>query len=362
MRELLYKPDWEATKERYLKWWRHDYFGRCALSVRAPKRKPPDLPEPPKPKTVHQQWYDLDQINQRQQYGMARTFYGGEALPIWHAGYPGNTAIWTLLGTPMELDWETGWPQGAPLLSESLDFPKLRIDPNHPEFRFHMEMLRKSSAWSKGRSLVTIGAFGGSGDTLAALRGNEQLLLDCMDRPKWVREADDYLMDMWCKHYDTLYREIRDVDEGSTCWFDLWSPGKFYASQNDFSYMISPTTFRELFIPVIRKQTEFLDNAVYHVDGIGAFAHVDALCELPRLQALQILPGAGKPSPLHYKDVLKKVQKYGKNLHISIPANEVKQALEMLSARGLYIATWCDSQDEAERLLENAVKWSVDRG
>jgi hypothetical protein len=118
--------------------------------------------------------------------------------------------------------------------------------------------------------------------------------------------------------------------------------------------------FREIFLPAVRRQTEFLDHAVYHVDGIGSFAHVDALCELPRLQALQILPGAGKPSPLHYMDVLKRVQSKGKNLHITVPPGEVQTALEELSARGLFIRTVCESEGEARRLLNDAQRWSHD--
>jgi hypothetical protein len=74
------------------------------------------------------------------------------------------------------------------------------------------------------------------------------------------------------------------------------------------------------------------------VDGVGAFKHVDALCRLPGLHALHILPEEGKPSPLYYMDVLKKVQKAGKNLHINIPAHEVAAALGNLSAKGLYIS------------------------
>jgi phosphoglycolate phosphatase-like HAD superfamily hydrolase len=80
------------------------------------------------------------------------------------------------------------------------------------------------------------------------------------------------------------------------------------------------------------------------------------------LQALQIHPGAGKPSPLHYIDVLKRVQATGKNLHITLPAEEVRPALEQLSARGLFIVTGCHTEAEARELLGNAERWSVDRG
>ena len=359
---LEYKPDWEETEQRYRQWWNHEYFGRCALAAFAPKAQPPPLPEPPKPATVEQQWYDLDLISARQRYSLSRTFFGGEALPVWNGGYPGHTAIPRFLGCPISLNWDTGW--WDPILTgEDFDVSGLRLQTDSRDYRFAHDLLRRGVEEMRGRGLVTTGAFGGCGDTLAALRGTEQLLVDCLERPDQVRAAERWLMDQWFQVFDGFHAISQAAnDGGSTGWFDLWSPGRFYAAQNDFAYNISPRLFRDLFLPEIRRQTEFLTHTVYHVDGVGNFAHVDALCELPRLQALQILPGEGKPSPLHYLDVLRKVQRAGKNLHIGIAAAEVRPALEQLSARRLFIATWCATEAEARELLKNAERWSVDRG
>ena len=167
-------------------------------------------------------------------------------------------------------------------------------------------------------------------------------------------------MDVWFDFYDRCYSIVRDASGGSTCWFPLWSPGKFYSPHNDFSYNISPAMFRDLFLPAIRRQTEFLDHSVYHVDGINAFRHVAAICELPRLQAVQVSPGAGKPGPLHHMETLKKVQAAGKNLHITLPADQVETALSRLSARGLFIKTSTRTEAEARDLLRNVERWSVD--
>jgi hypothetical protein len=95
---------------------------------------------------------------------------------------------------------------------------------------------------------------------------------------------------------------------------------------------------------------------------VNAFAHVDALCQEPRLQAIQILPGAGKPSALHYLDVLQQVQRAGKNLQMYLAPEEVQPALDVLSARGLFITTHTRTEAEARELLRNAERWSVDRG
>jgi len=359
---LAFKQDWEATKERFCLWWSHEYFGRCALAVTAPRKDMQDVAPPPEAETPEQKWYDLDWISRNMDYHLGRTFFGGEAIPVWNAGYSGVSAIPALLGCPTEVDMRTGWWHPILTHPDRIDARRLEIDWTSDRYVFTLDMLRRAVRESRGKSIPSIGAFGGCGDTLAALRGTEQLLLDCVERPDEMRSAEEYLMDMWFEFYDRCSAIIYECAEESTCWFPLWSPGKFYAVQNDFSFNIGPDMFREIFLPSIRRQTEFLDHAVYHVDGVNAFSHVDALCELPRLQAIQILPEAGNPGPLHYGDVLKNVQAAGKNLYISIAPEEVERALSFLSARGLFIQTQTKTQAHAEELLEQAERWSMDRG
>ena len=356
---LLYKPDWEETKQRFSAWWAGEALGRCALAVTAPKDGVAAEPPPTMPTEPVQRWTDLDYLAALNDYQHRHTFYGGEAFPVWSSGYPGHASMATWLGCPLTLDMHTGWHD--PFLNgDTWSLDDIRLNKDDPYYRFQLELLKTAAEASKGKSVPGVGAFGGCGDTLAAARGTWRLLTDVMDRPELVRQTDLHLMDLWIECYQTFYEIISPTAGGSTCWFPLWSPGKFYASQCDFSYTISPRMFVDLFIPVIERQLDYLDHAVYHVDGIAAFAHVPALCQLPRLQCLQILPGAGKPSPLHYLDVLRQVQAAGKNLHISIPCSEVETALQELSARGLFIATGCATEAEARELLRNAEKWSHD--
>jgi hypothetical protein len=262
----------------------------------------------------------------------------------------------------LDLDHNTGWLNPILTDPDTFDVKSVALNKNHPNYAFTMRMLARAAQESAGKSLASVGAFGGCGDTLASLRGTEQLLLDCIERPDDVREADLYLMDIWCEFFDTCYEIVREASEGSTCWFPLWSPGKFYPAHNDFAYNIGPDMFREIFLPSIVKQTEFLDHCIYHVDGVGNFRHVEALCEVPGIQAYQIAPGAGKPNPLHYLDTCKAVQAAGKNLQISLAPGDVEEALSKLSARGLFISTCAKTEQEARELLKKAEQWSVDRG
>ncbi|HUS47289.1 MAG TPA: hypothetical protein VM098_04175 [Phycisphaerae bacterium] len=360
--QLLYKENWEATKQRYRAWWAGENFGRCGLWVTAPRARPMNVPPPPpRPATPEQRWTDLDYISAYVEHAHATTFFGGEALPVWQAGYPGHKNLPAFLGCRVELDFNTGWVR--PMLNgEAIDCTSLTLDESNDRCQYALREQAHAVRQSRDKSIPAIaGAFGGSGDTLAWLRGTERLLIDIMDRPDEVLAAEMHLMGLWIQVYDRFYNMIRQAAEGSTTWYPLWAPGKFYAPQNDFAYMISPAHFRKLFLPGIEKQLQYLDYTIYHVDGVGNFNHVDTLLELPKLHALQILPGAGKPSALHYMPVLKKVQAAGKNLDIFIGPDEVAPALRELSARGLFIHTWCRTEDEAKDLLKKAERWSHDR-
>ncbi len=100
--KLLYKPDWDETKERFKAWWAHEYFGRCAFAVTAPKKHAPETPEPARPATPELRWTDLDYISAKSDWENSRTFFGGEAFPGWGYGYPGHAWIPAFLGSPVD--------------------------------------------------------------------------------------------------------------------------------------------------------------------------------------------------------------------------------------------------------------------
>jgi hypothetical protein len=354
---LRYKPDWEEAKQRYLAWWQGEYFGRCLLSVTGRKEGTESIAPPTRPEDPVARWTDLSYIAELNEWQHATTFWGGEAFPIWSGGYPGHTAIPAFLGCPTTLDLATGWWDPV-LIEDDWDITRLELQTEERWWQFAQELLKTAAEASEGRSLPSIGAFGGCGDTLAALRGTEPLLFDCIERPEKVKAAELWLMDMWCGVYDTLAAPLDQPNRGCACWFPLWAPERFYPTQCDFAYNISPTMFRELFLPAVERQTRFLRYTVYHLDGIGNFVHLPALLEVPGIQAIQVLPGAGKPSPLRYPDLLRQVQAAGRNLTLELPPQEVEEALSLLSARGLFIETWCDTEQEARDLLHAVEHWS----
>ena len=358
--DLLYKPDWDKIKDNYNHWWARENFGRCAISIKAPRDKTMIGEAPNLPGKVEDRWIDINYLKKSREYNFGATYYAGEAFPVWNAGYPGWDFIPSYMGCDVKLAEHTGWV--SPLIQKG-DLTEykpenLKINEDNKWFQFALKIHDLAASEAKGKSIPGIQAIGGVGDTLAALRGTEELLYDLTDCPKYVNKLEMRLMEIWIEVFERFYNITYEAAEGTTNFMAIWAPGKFYCCSNDFSYSISTKMFEEIFLESLQKQVNYLDYSIYHIDGIGAFKHIDMLCGIEKLNALQFLPGAGKPSPLYYGDELKKIQDAGKNLHISIPPHEVKQALDMLSSKGLFIDTWCASENEADDLLKSAAQWS----
>jgi hypothetical protein len=355
---LAYKPDWEETKQRYTAWWRGEKLDRCLLTVTSPRADAdPDEKWPQRPGTPEERWTNLDYLTALNDYGHRRTFYGAEGFPRWNPGYPGHVGMPTFYGCPVTLDWDTGWTD-AILTNEKLDNSSIRLRRSGKWWNFGIALMKHAKAAAAGKSIPSMCAIYGVGDTLAALRGTERLLYDLADYPQTVAEIELALADDWFEVFNQQTDIVKNGGDWYATWFGLWAPGRFYPTQCDCAYGISPKTFHEVYIPAIRKTLAGLDYSVYHVDGVGNFPHVDELCKIDELPALQILPGAGKPSPLHYLDTLRLVQRHGKRLHISIGPDEVPRALELLSARGLCIDTWARSEQQAREIIGQAEKLS----
>jgi hypothetical protein len=361
MDQLQYKPDWPEAKQRLSAWWRGENLDRCLLTVRAPRDDAAELAPPRTPLTIEQRWCDLDYLCARNDYRHRTTFYGAEAIPVWDVGYPGHVSLPTFYGCPFTLDWETGWHD--PILTEDeLDVSSLKLDRQGRWWQFGLDLMEYARKAAAGKSIPSMCAIFGGGDTLGMLRGNQRLLIDLMDDPGGVRDAELKLMEGWFEVFSTQVGALCQDGGPYTTWFGLWAPGRYYPMQCDVSYGISPEAFRECFVPALKKQAEFLDFAIYHLDGVGAFHLVDEICQIEGINAIQVLPGAGKPSPLHYLDILKRVQRLGKRLHISIPPEEVELALSLLSSRGLCIDTSAARQKQAQEIIDLAGRLSVDRG
>jgi hypothetical protein len=172
---------------------------------------------------------------------------------------------------------------------------------------------------------------------LLNLRGSARLCLDVADQPVRVRGAVDAIYPAWRRAYSTLYRTALSQGAGIIHWLGLWSNQPYMIPACDFNALIGPRQFRDLFLADIARQAATVGRAVFHLDGPDAARHIDALLELPEIQAIQFTPGAGTPSALAWVDMFRKVQARSRSLLIVCPADEVIRLCEALRPEGLAI-------------------------
>ena len=173
-----------------------------------------------------------------------------------------------------------------------------------------------------------------------------------------VRKLMAQIYPAFFEFYELQHRLMRDAGQPvTTAWLHLVGVGRYYVPSNDFSCMVSNPMFRDFFLAELTDECNFLDRAVYHLDGPDALRHLDTLLAIESLQAIQYVIGAGRGPNNKWLHVFKKIQAAGRNLHISCGAGEVDELMANLRPEGCMLAVWVKSAEEADALVAKAAKW-----
>ena len=189
------------------------------------------------------------------------------------------------------------------------------------------------------------------------MRGNEQLLVDLVERPAWVEQSLAKITQLYFRYYDVLYDLMRDEVGGSHFW--CWAPGRMAKFQCDFSAMIGPEMFGRFMVPVLREMCERVSYCMFHWDGPGAIPHHDHLLSIESLDMIQWTPGAGAESPEHPRwwPMHHKTLDAGKKLYLTCPDVETMRGLRKEFGRQLdqcLISTACESEADVDRMMDAA--------
>jgi len=358
-----YKPDWEKARERYRAFWSDEELERCLLWVinyRSQSQRSFLLHNPHMPnyqievirdEELLYRWTDFDFLLSYHQKVFSCLYYAAEALPVfWINLGPGVMAAF--LGSKPEFRKDTVWFHPS---LDSLQNLTLRFDPENQWWKLTLSLTAQAAETGVGKFFVGITDLGGAGDILAHLRSPEGLCIDLMEQKEKVKEIELAIMDMWIACYEEFYQLI--VQRGSLVshWLGTWAFGKHYPMQCDFSAMISPDMFQEVFVPALRKQARYLDCPIYHLDGPGAVKHLPALLSIEEIKAIQWVPGDGAPRILHWIPLLQKIQAGGKRVIVYASPEEALEAIDYLepSKTMFFIDRLLSSVEEAEAFIQS---------
>ncbi len=355
MQHGYWKENWDESRRHYLDWW-----ARKGLVVsmwdHLPKDGPPheEVPEPPPAKDRQQYWFDPQWRAAAIHYRLSRSSFLADIPPVanTHLG-PGSLAA--ILGAELEGSEDTIW-----IHPRAGDGDAIVLDAANRWWRLHLELVQACKRLAQGRYYVGCPDLIEGLDTLAGLRGTQAVLLDTVDRPEELEQQLQAVNDIWFEVFDRLYAEINEEGEMAFCYFSIWGPGRVAKLQSDISIMLSPASFRRFVQPYIREQCRRLDYSLYHLDGVGAIRHLDALLEIEELDAIQWTPGVGQPQggdPQWY-DLYKRIKAGGKSIMPAwVEVDELAPLLDAVGPEGVNLLMHFESEQDIDRALEIAARY-----
>ena len=345
-----WKQNLGETKQRYIDWWNHkgivlnmwEHFQE-GVTPHA------DVPMPKPPKDLNQKWFDPEWRAAYLDWYVAHSSLMADMLPVANTQLgPGSLAA--ILGGVFEGGEDTIWIHPDPNFTDDIVF-----DPNHPNYLLHKELLRACKAKAQGHYYVGMPDLMEGLDVLAAIKGTDKVLLDTVMQPEVLERQLQQINDIYFQVFDELYDIIREGDEMAFCYFSSWAPGKMSKLQSDISTMISVDDYRRFVQPFIREQCQKIDYTLYHLDGVGAMHHLDALLEIEELNAIQWTPGVGEPqggSPKWY-DLYKKILAHGKSVMACwVTLDELRPLLDNIGGEGVHIEMDFHNEREVEQALK----------
>ena len=352
----FWKENWEETQQHMLDWWNQDglVIGKWGpLPTNEPHEK---LSKPAQ--VSREEWHTNPTVRaEHEHYRLANSCFPGDILPITAPDLgPGSLCLH--LGSEPDFSRpDTIWFHPAFADVDDVgEIGPLRFTGDDKWWKFTEAYIKEALKLSSGRYLVGFPDLCNDMDILASLRDPNNLLMDMMEEPEWVEDRLKEINSAFKK----VYRRIHDlVDPDGTKGtasrsFFIWSPGKTGKFQCDTSVMFSEAMFERFVTPRLTELCDWVDYALYHLDGTDAIRHLDQLLSIPSLKAIEWTPEAGKPGGADscWYPMYRKILEAGKSLQIvALQPGEVRGLLNEIGTKGVYVLPEFQAKAEVEELV-----------
>jgi 5-methyltetrahydrofolate--homocysteine methyltransferase len=314
---INFSPDrWRQIKATYQKWWENKIdrpLTGVFLYGRDPGRLEPDTPLLSQ-KTCTFLHIPAEKLVDRLDYELSKYEFLGDCFPYVNLDAFGPGVLAAFCGARLDNSSGGVWFH-AEKISEISDI-HIKFDPDNKWFIRIKDICKAAMDRWQGQVLVGMPDLGGTMDVLATFRTTENLLMDLIDSPEEVTRLMWEIHHAWHRAYEEINSVLQPYNPGYSDWSRIYSDKPCYVLQSDFSYMISPSMFDEFVKPELQESCRMLSHTLYHLDGVGELAHLDSLLKIEELDAVQWIPGAGRPSQKEWPEVYQKIAAAGKKIQI----------------------------------------------
>lgn len=245
----------------------------------------------------------------------------GDAFPVFYMRPTG------IMGAFLGQEYGISRKQGTVWFyktGQDLDeISELMLDKNNRLFQRAIQLTEEVQNFFRGEVAVGVPDLGGVFDILSSIRDANELLLELCTEEDAVKKAAWNIHEQFKAAYEAFDAVIcPDRIPGYTCWATMLSQKPYFVLQNDFSAMISQTMYDDYYLPILRKECEYIPRTIYHLDGPGAVRHLDSILSVEDLDGVQWINGAGAAGLDQWPDIYRKVIGAGKLCQVFINGRE----------------------------------------
>lgn len=342
--------NWNKLFAKYDEYWNRENSERPLVFMIAPKDNTEAQSNLKNHSSLKERWLDTEfQISQHRNY-IKNSCFLGEGYPIFNPNL-GPDFLGAVCGADLNFGETTSWAE--PVISDYEDFAPIKFDPENFWWKKMCEMTSAALDDANGDYIVGITDIHGGADGLVSLRGPQDAAFDIYDEPENFKRVVWEILPVYKEVTTKLHGMISAKQKVCSNWMGVIHPNElWYPTSCDFSCMISGDDFDEFIMPELVAEIDWLPNSIYHLDGVDALRHLDALLGIEKLKGIQWVYGAGQPSAKHWIDVLKKIQGAGKCIQISCECDDLIPLCEQLDPQGVHFSCFPPDKDSGEYLLK----------
>jgi hypothetical protein len=355
--ELGFKRDFGRSAARFEAWWERQIIDRPPVTLHVKPTRPYEGPTSAHA-TLTDRWFDATFHVERAISDLARREFVGDALPIVKTNI-GPELTSALLGCELAFSENTSWSQ--PIIDDPAQWDEFAAKKADFDCRYWKVIERQTDLALQacdGRYLVGLTDLHGNYDILAGLREPQSLCLDLIDCPEKAdaaaRSASAALIESFRRNCALIDDHPSSTQIGHTTWLPMFHAGPVYVPSCDFWCMLSDEHAEQFIVPRLIEEMALLERSIFHLDGPDALRHLDLVLELPGLDAVQWVYGAGAGPAAKWISVYQRIRDAGKAMQVL--AESAEDALAVLDAVGsagvwLMIGRPFANENEAEAFL-----------
>ncbi len=353
--ELETKPDFDQAIDRIYAWYEQQVIDRPPVRFSRHNALYADADAVAQARYADRKdwWFDADYQMERFLRGFRNKRFLGETFPLFWPNL-GPNVFAGCCGSPLVFGEVTTWAE--PILADYAQ--PLMLDWQSEYLAKLDELTMRALELAPGQFLVGYTDLHPGIDWLAALRGTEPLLYDLYDNPDDVERilaanTADFIA--FYDHFDTLLKAHK---QPSISWMEIPSFGRMHIPSCDFATMVSPRHFGQYIWPGLAAECLAMTHNIFHMDGKGVAHHLDAILELPNVQAIQWVQGVADDLPImQWTGLIRRIQTAGKSVVVDLQLDELDPFMNEIRPEGIFICVSTDSEEQEHDVLRKLTRW-----